>query len=337
MRRSGPSTFEHPIGPDGLLLVSLGSGDVHVLGEDGDVARIAERDGEDLGAIFDIEAGDASLALRAGGRGGSSNLEVRVPRRETIVIEAGSADLVAEDLAGDQRFNTASGDVELRRVSGAIAVEVASGDVELSAAGALRLQARTVSGDLTIRAGVLDALDAATTSGDLAIAGELTAGARHQVETVSGDALLALAGGARIEVSTVTGDIAAEAPHRSEREGGRRVVTVGDGRATLRVRTMSGDVHIVRAVELVSAPTGDLPRPVGATQGVTGPVATVDATRDLPEPEPNASEAAIAAAYDEARLAVLRRLERGEIDVAEAGRRLEALETAGHPEEANRA
>jgi hypothetical protein len=40
----------------------------------------------------------------------------------------------------------------------------------------------------------------------------------------------------------------------------------------------------------------------------------------------------IAVAYEEARLRILRSLERGEIDVAEAGRRLEALDSGpGEP------
>ena len=48
---------------------------------------------------------------------------------------------------------------------------------------------------------------------------------------------------------------------------------------------------------------------------------------------------AIAAAYDDARLRILRSLERGEIDVAEAGRRLEQLDAgdaASSNEEAER-
>ena len=48
------------------------------------------------------------------------------------------------------------------------------------------------------------------------------------------------------------------------------------------------------------------------------------------------SDTAIAAAYDEARLRILRSVERGEIDVAEAGRRLEALDAAGIGEDATR-
>ncbi len=44
------------------------------------------------------------------------------------------------------------------------------------------------------------------------------------------------------------------------------------------------------------------------------------------EPPVSAQNSAIAAAYDDARLRILRSLERGEIDVAEAGQRLEALD-----------
>jgi hypothetical protein len=43
------------------------------------------------------------------------------------------------------------------------------------------------------------------------------------------------------------------------------------------------------------------------------------------------SNGAIAAAYDDARLRILRSLERGEIDVAEAGRRLETLDAGDVP------
>ena len=42
--------------------------------------------------------------------------------------------------------------------------------------------------------------------------------------------------------------------------------------------------------------------------------------------DPSPVNEAIAAAYDDARLRILRSLERGEIDVAEAGRRLEQLD-----------
>jgi DUF4097 and DUF4098 domain-containing protein YvlB len=335
------SSIEHTIGAEGLFVLQLGCGDVRLHGIDGDTARVEDRHGNPIVDDFEVETGDGSLAVRARkglrikvgpGRHETPNLDVRVPRRATIVVETASGDLTGEDLAGEQRFHTASGDIDLTRISGTVAIEAASGDVGLTASGELRLSARTVSGDLAVRAGALAEVSAATTSGDLAIAGELSPGGTHKIETVSGDALLALAGGARIEVSTVTGDVTADGPHRTERTDGRRVIVVGDGRATLVVRTMSGDVHVGKAkgleIRVDAAPRAPTPPAPAAPSAPPAPSASAE--------RPSPSAAAIAAAYEDARLTILKQLERGEIDVTEAGRRLEALDAADIPEEATR-
>jgi DUF4097 and DUF4098 domain-containing protein YvlB len=323
MTAATAGSIEHSIGGEGLFVLQLGSGDVRLHGSDGDIARVEDRHGHAIVDEFDVETGEGTLAVRARkglrvkigpGRHDTPDLDVHVPRRATIVVETSSGDLTGVDLAGEQRFHTASGDIDLTRISGAVSIEAASGDVDLTATGELRLKARTVSGDLAVRAGVLTEVFAATTSGDLAIAGELAPDGTHKVETVSGDAVLALAGGARIEVSTVTGDVSADGPHRTERTDGQRVIVVGDGRATLVVRTMSGDVHVAKAKGL-DIRVDAAPSPAAA------------------QPEPaSPSDAAIAAAYEDARLTILKQLERGEIDVTEAGRRLEALDAADIPE-----
>ena len=340
---SGTSTtVEHTIGAEGLFVLQLGSGDVRLHGVDGETVRIEDRHGSALPDGFDIEAGEGSLAVRARkgfqfktgpGRHTTPDLDVRVPRRATIVVEASSSDLTAEDLSGEQQFRTASGDIDLARVSGTVAIEAASGDVALLATGELRLRARTVSGDLKVRAGRLTEVSATTTSGDLAIAGELAPEGTHKIETVSGDTILALAGGARIEVSTVTGDVSADVPHRSERADGRRVVVVGDGRARLVARSMSGDIQIVKArpQDVPVEPVPDLAPPPAPSAPEPAPSAPEAAAGPA-----SASDSAIAAAYDEARLRILRSVERGEIDVAEAGRRLEALDAAGIGEDGTR-
>jgi hypothetical protein len=82
---------------------------------------------------------------------------------------------------------------------------------------------------------------------------------------------------------------------------------------------MSGDVTIVAARPLDG---GDEAGPQDESAAIDpAPVGTKPAPID-----PSAT--AIAAAYDDARLRVLHDLERGDIDVAEATRRLEALDTA---------
>ncbi len=326
-------SIEHRVGAEGLVVVRVRSGSVRVRGTDADVARVTDEEGHDLGDLA-VERGEGSMSVsvRKGlrvssgeGRRSDPSLAVDVPRLATVVVEAGSADLHGDDLAGDQRYQTVSGDVTLRGVRGTVTVDAVSGDVRLSAGGDLRLRARTVSGDLTARAGRLHEVALASTSGDLTLGGELSRDGEHRIETVSGDTLLALAGGARIEVSSVTGDVKAEVPHRAEGGRGRRVVLIGDARATLVARSMSGDVRIVAAPPLGSA--------VDSTEGAsTEPASREGVTEPAGEaPLRGPSDAAIAAAYEEARLGILRGLERGEIDVAEAGRRLEALDAADVP------
>ena len=335
-------SIEHPIGREGVFVLRLRHGDVHLQGTDDDRVTVTGVDGTVVDDAFSVERGEGSLAVgttrglrirHGSGDRREPSLSVRVPATATVVVEAGKADLSASDLAGEQRYQTVSGDVTLARVRGTVSIEAVSGDIKLSASGALGLRARTVSGDVSARAGRLTTVELATTSGDVSLAGELAPEGTHRIETVSGDTLLAIAGGARVIVSSVTGDVRADVPHQSEGGKGRRMVIIGDGRATLTASSMSGDVRIVK------------PRPFedsaddaagAAAQAARPPAPPVPAMAPSPPPAPqapvtaalDASETAIGAAYDDTRLRILRGLERGEYDVAEAGRRLEALDAA---------
>jgi hypothetical protein len=320
--------MEHEIGGEGLFVLRLRDGAARLRGVDGDTVRVTAE--EDLEEVFRVERGNGSLSLIAAntfeihiGRGRHSpDLDVDVPRRATVVIEATSASVSSDGLSGDQRYQTVSGDVSLTSVAGAIVAEAVSGDVRLLARGALDLQARTVSGDLEVRAGRIDRLAAGTTSGDVRVAGELDPGGTHRIETVSGDMLLALAGGVRLVATTVAGDVRSTLPHRSEGGRGQRVLIVGDGAATLETRSMSGSVKLVEAQHLDR--TAHVTPPVPPVPPAARPEAapTVPADSDPIGP----STRAIAAAYDEARMRILRSLERGEIDVTEAGARLGRLD-----------
>ena len=97
--------------------------------------------------------GGQALGRRRRGRSHTPDVEVDLPRGATVVIEAGSADIEADGLAGDQRYRTASGDMTLRAVSGRVAVDAVSGDVDISATGEAAMTIKTVSGDVELRAG----------------------------------------------------------------------------------------------------------------------------------------------------------------------------------------
>jgi hypothetical protein len=336
------SSLDHMIGPDGLFSVRLHDGDVRLRAVDGDTISIRDGGGQELDGSFTIELGVGSASLRAnrvilGGshrHGHSADLRVDLPRRTTVVIEAGSADIEADGLAGDQRYRTASGDTKLRAVSGRVAVEAVSGDADITATGEAAVTIKTVSGDVDLRADTLTSLEAGTTSGDIRIAGRLAGPGPFAIVTVSGDTLLAPVGDVRIEMATLSGDLRSELDGRSEGGRGRRSLTVGSGGPLVNVRSLSGDLRVVRPTPVGSAgaetvaATRSVP-PIEATSPApsASPTPVADpaaALADLPATE--SVDSAIAAADDDARLRILRSLEDGSIDVAEAGRRLEALD-----------
>jgi hypothetical protein len=321
MTTTTASMLEHAIGAEGLLAIRLRDGDVRLHGVDGDVVRVRDANGSDLTEMFAVDRGRGSLSLKAAGRGleiivgpravrrgarRSPELEIDIPRRATLVIDAASGDIEGDGLVGDQRYRTASGDVVLHAVSGRLSVEAVSGDVEVIATGSADLTARSMSGDVAIRAATLSSLLVNTTSGDMKIAGRLAGAGPFGIETVSGDGLLAPAGDIRIEMTSLTGDLTSDLEGKQVSGRGRRSLTIGSSGPVVTFRSMSGDLRVAR------------PTPIGA--------AAEASTGERPGTEPTPANGAIAAAYDDARLRILRSLERGEIDVDEAGRRLETLD-----------
>jgi hypothetical protein len=123
----------------------------------------------------------------------------------------------------------------------------------------------------------------------------------------------------------VSGDLRSDLPHRSDGRAGRRSLIVGDGAVAVEFRSVSGDLRVRAVADDKAGRTGKArPTDIAPTDPPTPPTATTRPTtatepdaRPTDEPE-DATEAA--------RLAVLRALEAGEIDVAEAGARLAELE-----------
>jgi hypothetical protein len=116
------------------------------------------------------------------------------------------------------------------------------------------------------------------------------------VETVSGDLDVGLVGNATFEIHGLSTDVSSELDHRLEGQVDRRRLIIGTGGPRLVFNSMSGDVNVRRPRRINARPTVEAVAP------------------------------AVSAAEQESQLEILRALERGEIDVAEATRRL-----AGRP------
>ena len=311
--------LEHAIGANGGVTVRFVDWDIELRAVEGDQARVSESGGGALPDELDIETSPTGITLRQqagigiGAPGERSRREVRVvvelPENAAVDVQTASSDVIATGLRGEQRFRTASGDLYLSEAAGPVSAESVSGDIAIRAAGSVRLAIRTVSGDVAISGGQLERITVTTTSGDVMLASELGAGP-HAIATLSGDALVEADRGIRITARTVAGDLSSELPHTSEGGPGRRALRIGDGAISLEFRSVSGDLRVVGPGRL-SFEFPPPPPPV-ASDGASAP----------PAPEGTATPDGA----DGTRLDILRALERGELDIAEASERLSRLD-----------
>jgi len=312
--------IEHAIGPQGRFAMRVTSPDVEIKGSDDPVARVrvtlelradSEAEADELldHARFLVKEGDGTLEVteprhgetgvnalaRIFGRGRSTTaaVAVEVPRGAEVEYNGVSADVTATDLDGAQRYQTVSGDLVLDRVSGSVRIQGVSADVSLRADLPVTLEANSVSGDLSAFAPAFGPLRVSTVSGDVELEGALDEGSAHRIDTVSGDLSLGVVAGLTLEVRGLSTDVDINVPHRAVGSRDRRRYVVGAGEPQVLFSSMSGDVSLRVA-----------------RRG--RPEAPVPSTPPLPPRAPDAK----------GQLAVLQALERGEIDIDEASRRL---------------
>src|SRR5262249_17053377 len=137
-------------------------------------------------------------------------------------------------------FKTVSGRLRVGPVGGRLGVETVSGDVLLERAGG-PFKAHGVSGDLNLREAA-DSVEVETVSGSLRL-GSVETG-KVVLASVSGDVLVGGKRGSRVAVdaTAVSGALESEIDLDDAAPAG------GEGPLVdLRARTISGDLHIVRA------------------------------------------------------------------------------------------
>lgn len=208
---------------------------------------------------FVVEKSGGRILLRTPGsarsRWDSFDLTVRMPAGCELEVRAASADVRAEvelgslrmevasgdivvgDVAEDAAVRSASGSVDLGGVSGALAVNTASGDVRVRE---IRGRATLDSASGDVRVGEASGVLAVSSqSGDLEVG--RYGGDDLECGSTSGDVRIGLPPGRDLDVDidTISGEIHSDFPPE---EG-------GGATARLRVKTVSGDVTLFRAVE----------------------------------------------------------------------------------------
>lgn len=300
-----PTEIRHTIGPNGSLTIHNISGQVDLRGADTDEVVVMARseNGRSESLPLTVRRTDGGLHIEVEKQSfdlfgsffrGHDGLvfDVTLPRGARVEIKTVSADINARSLAGEQAYKTISGDVTVDADGGRLRVTTVSGDVEVKPSTHLELNVSTTSGDVEVSGGTLAAFEARTVSGDVDLRTGLDAGPLHAVETVSGDFSLDSRTGVTVDIK--------RGMDMSRGDGRRKVV--GDGAAQLRFRTLSGDARV----------KGDHPAPMSR-----GP-ASASVVAAPPERAQPAEQA----------IDVLRALERGEIDIEEASRRLQEARNA---------
>jgi hypothetical protein len=282
-----------------------------------------------------------------------SNIVIELPRQSTgrMEIHTASGDLRVEGVTSEIALHTASGDVRVIRTRGDLDLHTASGDVIVESASG-RCRAHTANGDVRIDSAEMTGFQIQTASGDILVDALLTGDVPCGAQTASGDVRLTLrrstAAGeepaATLAFTTVSGDAHVSPPFRKVdrrrwQSGG------GNGGPHIDITTVSGDL----AAGIAAAPQGFVPVERSAAQAVDVPPSPTAPSASVNVPEPPAPPAPPATSWersesglaetnagvdatqtpvrDEAsRLAVLEAVERGEIDVEEALRRLEAAD-----------
>jgi DUF4097 and DUF4098 domain-containing protein YvlB len=167
----------------------------------------------------------------------------------TISVTTVSADVVASGFSGAGHVKTVSGEVTLSRMACDVDVKTVSGDVQVKdIAGTLKV--KTVSGDVGVVDGSCRMVDAKSVSGDILLDLDLDPAGVYDATTVSGDVALRTTAepNLSIDATTVSGRLTSDFGIAFEHRPGRKHVaeTIGSGGARLFVKTVSGDLRVLR-------------------------------------------------------------------------------------------
>jgi DUF4097 and DUF4098 domain-containing protein YvlB len=354
-RYPNPSEIRHRIGETGQLTINNVSGDIELRAVDGDeVTVVAQTQSMRSEALpITVYKGEGSLTIDVEKRGGSFaqfgtwfglsdglDFHVDVPRAARVTINSVSADIGSHFLSGEQSYKSVSGDIAVDPDGGKLNLQTVSGDIEVRAAEPIELSVNTTSGDVKVEGAVVNRFDARTVSGDIQYEAGFGVGPVHTIETVSGDISIETYSGVTVEVKS----------GMNMRRGDSQTQVAGDGAAQVRFRTLSGDCHVLGAHDVddgrrgrkhgkhdrferdlerrihdqVNRSFGRMPKDIDFTGG-RPPMPPAPPTAPTPPMPPSFTSEPPAPGRREPadQLEVLRALERGEIDVEEASRRLQ--------------
>ena len=260
---------------DGRVLISNVAGKIEVKGWDRAAVELTGTLGDNSDLEFNASPGLVEVEVRKRGSWRNmrpSTLVLRVPSGSDLEVNAVSADVRIEDITGEQRLESVSGNVISEARGAILEASSVSGDVRItgqdgsltplvqlsSVSGNGRVRdvngdvlGESVSGDLEVRNSSVGEVRLESTSGQLRIDAALLGSGRVEAETISGDIELDLRApdGLEVDLETHSGDIdncRGPEAQRKRRYGPGRVLRfeLGEGGGRLRAQTLSGRIEI---------------------------------------------------------------------------------------------
>ena len=183
------------------------------------------------------------------GRRHRCRVHITAPPSAQIDLTSVSADIVASGFEGGSKVKSVSGDVTLSDLKHEVDVKTVSGEIAArSIAAGLKL--KTVSGDIGVADGACRWVDAKTVSGDVLLDLDLDPQGTYDVTTVSGDVGVRTSAepSVAVDATTVSGRVVSDFGLDWDGRPGRKHInqTIGDGGARLWVKTVSGDLRVLR-------------------------------------------------------------------------------------------
>jgi len=189
-----------------------------------------------------------------------ASVVVFVPPDTTTRVRSVSAEVLVSGTHGAVEVRSVAGSLTLTAVSGTVVARNVSGDVDAEDVTG-RLSIRSVSGDVTA-SGALDTVDARSVSGTVTL--DLAAAGVVKVRSVSGDVSVRLPEPAALAVRARTASGRFDSAFRldggdarDQRLSGRITNPTGRGKGAITVKTVSGDVALLRREERPEPPEAE--------------------------------------------------------------------------------
>jgi hypothetical protein len=177
------------------------------------------------------------------------SVAVTAPEGASVDIVTVSSTVVVSGFRGGTRVKTVSGDITLSSLGERVDVKTVSGDVAAKGIEA-DVKLKSVSGDMSVVDGACSRVEAVSVSGDVLLDLDLDPQGTYDVSTVSGDVAVRTTSepSLRLDVKTVAGDFVSDLGFDWGVRTGYRELheKVGEGGALLCVRTVSGDLRLIR-------------------------------------------------------------------------------------------